>query len=94
MFIGAFGPHGSKIPLTASPIRGRVLHHTAIYNGDRNEYFVVYDVDSNLDGQPDRIFALRMTPAGSVVRKNILDISVNVNAGTVTINVIPDISII
>lgn len=52
-----------------------------MYNPDRNEYFVVYDVDTNLDGQPDHIYALRMTPNGAIVRSKILDVTVKGTPG-------------
>ena len=81
-FIGAFGPVGSKIFLTSRDTKGRTLHHSAIYNPDRNEYFIVYDVDTNIDGQPDRIYALRMTPSGAIVRRQILDVTVKGISGS------------
>jgi len=81
-FIGAFGPVGRRISLTSRNVRGRTLHHSAIYNPDRNEYFVVYDVDTNNDGQPDRVYALRMTPNGAIVRQQILDVTVTGTPGS------------
>ena len=81
-FIGAFGPSGKKISLTLRSIAGRTLHHSAIFNSDRNEYFIVYEVDTNIDGQPDRIYALRMSPNGAIVRNQILDVTVKGVSGT------------
>ncbi len=78
MYIGAFGASGSKIPLTSNAIKGRTMHHTAIFNPDRNEYFVAWDLDSNFDGQPDRIFCLRLTPDGAIVGRSILEVTVNI----------------
>ena len=81
-FIGAFGPVGKKLSLTPRDVKGRTLQHSAIYNPDRKEYFVVYDVDTNYDGQPDRIFSLRITPDGSIVKNQVKDVTVTRTAGT------------
>eukprot|EP00794_Sanderia_malayensis_P000456 gene456-1098_t len=78
MYIGAFGAAGPKIPLTPNALKGKTLHHTAIYNSHRNEYFVVWDLDTNSNGRPNRIFCLRMSPAGIIISRRILEISVNV----------------
>ncbi len=78
MYIGAFGPTGIKIPLTTAAINGRTLHHTAVFNADRNEYFVAWDVDKNLDGKPDRVFCLRLSPTGGIVGRQVLEVSVNI----------------
>lgn len=60
------------------------MNHAAIFNAVRNEYFVAYDVDTNIDGQPDRIYVLRLSPDGGIVGQKILDITVSINAGTVS----------
>ena len=81
MYVGAFSGSGNLIPLTPNGIRGKTMHHSAIYNPDRNEYFVAWDVDTNIDGKPDRLYGLRLSPNGAIVGRNVLDMTVNVRSG-------------
>ena len=78
MYVGAFGAAGARVPLSASAIKGNTLHHSAIFNADRNEYFIAWDVDINFDGKPDKIYAMRLSPNGVVVGRQILDSSANI----------------
>ena len=78
MYIGAFGSLGSRMALTPNAVKGNTLHQTAVYNPDRNEYFIAYDVDVNYDGKPDRLYGLRLNPNGMLLGGNILDFTVNV----------------
>ena len=54
---------------------GKVLHHSTAWNSKRNEYLVVFDLDVNNDGLPDQLFAFRAGTSGSVVDKNVLNIT-------------------
>ena len=77
MYIGAFGSLGNRVGLTHNAIKSNTLHHTAVYNPDRNEYFIAYDVDVNYDGKPDRLFGLRLNTNGMILDGNIIDFTLN-----------------
>ena len=81
MYIGAFGGSTFRIPITPGVLKGITKNHASLFNPTRNEYFIAWDVDTNLDQKPDRIYTARLSPSGLIVGRNILDVTVNLPSG-------------
>ena len=74
-FIGAIEKKGKPFLMIPAMLRGRVLHHSVVFNDKRNEYFVAYDWDANYDGIADHVYALRLNQAARIVDKTVLNIT-------------------